>query len=171
MKNVHKSILLNSLIIYVIDVLTWTSPRRLHIFFISFFPPGEFARANRKNATWLAGDKHWRHHQPITFLVVGAKKIATCLTKTGLRRDFFLSCIKGPFVCTPRLGFEFITCCAHDHVEKSWSFYQNSRTQILLQSVNNLHQVRHQHGPDVRRPQSPVDACHRCRDSSLRSPP
>ena len=26
-----------------------------------------FARTEKK-ATWLAGDKHWRHHQPITFV-------------------------------------------------------------------------------------------------------
>ncbi len=25
------------------------------------------SREQRKKATWLAGDKHWRHHQPITF--------------------------------------------------------------------------------------------------------
>ena len=51
-----------------------------------------FART-AKEATWLAGDKHWRHHHPITFafkLLVRANKFAKW--KTGFRTHIDYKC-------------------------------------------------------------------------------
>jgi hypothetical protein len=55
-----------------------------------------FAR-KEKNATWLAGDEHWRHHQPIKFTVSRSRqKIANWKT------DFnpLLHCINNTILFT-----------------------------------------------------------------------